>query len=70
MEKLAQDLKKGFLSLFEGIRGSRTSQGNEKGEEPTSGSVEGATVHERGIKVAAKGPTRPSVPKGPPPKNA
>jgi len=27
MEKLAQDLKKGFLNLFEAIRGGRNSQG-------------------------------------------
>ncbi|CAK7337928.1 unnamed protein product [Dovyalis caffra] len=69
MEKLAQDLKKGFLDLFEAIRGSRTSQGNENVEEAKSESVEEVTVQERGIKVA-RGPTRPGVPKGQPPKNA
>ncbi|KAI5582320.1 hypothetical protein BDE02_07G078100 [Populus trichocarpa] len=70
MEKLAQDLKKGFLNLFEAIRGSRNSQGNENGEEAKSESVEGVTVQEEGIKVTARGPKLPDVPKGPPPKNA
>ncbi|PNT35617.1 hypothetical protein POPTR_005G084100v4 [Populus trichocarpa] len=70
MEKLAQDLKRGFLNLFEAIRGSRTSQGNENGDEATSESVEEVTVQDRGVKVTARGPKRPGVPKGPPPKNA
>ncbi|KAG6767251.1 hypothetical protein POTOM_028446 [Populus tomentosa] len=63
MEKLTQDLKKGYLNLFEAIRGSRNSQGNENGEEDKSESVEGGTVQEEGIKVTARGPKLPDVPK-------
>ncbi|GLU20394.1 hypothetical protein SLE2022_365970 [Rubroshorea leprosula] len=69
MEKLVQDLKKGFLNLVESITSWKIDNGKEDGEEPKSESMEkeSVQVQERVIQLrAARGPTRPSVPRGPP----
>ncbi|GKV25287.1 hypothetical protein SLEP1_g34746 [Rubroshorea leprosula] len=71
MEKLVQDLKKGFINLVESITSWKNDNGKEDGEEPKSESMEvekgSVQVQERVIQLrAARGPTRPSVPRGPP----
>ncbi|GLT44021.1 hypothetical protein SLA2020_179400 [Shorea laevis] len=71
MEKLVQDLKKRFLNLVESITSRKNDIGKEDGEEPQSESMEveneSVQVQERVIQLrAATGPTRPSVPRGPP----
>uniref|UniRef100_A0A7N2R6K1 Uncharacterized protein n=1 Tax=Quercus lobata TaxID=97700 RepID=A0A7N2R6K1_QUELO len=71
MEKLAQDLKKGFLRLAENIKTCKPCRGNENGDEPKLESVEKLSVQERAIHItAARGPKRPSVPKGAPPQTS
>ncbi|KAF2284192.1 hypothetical protein GH714_019864 [Hevea brasiliensis] len=70
MEKFAEDLNNRFLSMPEAIKGSKSSSaGNEDGEEAKSESMEKVSVEEKAINDA-RGPTRPTPPKGPPPQTA
>ncbi|KAH7520703.1 hypothetical protein FEM48_Zijuj08G0173300 [Ziziphus jujuba var. spinosa] len=65
MEKLGQDLKRGFLHMIESIKSCRPTQGMQDGKEPNLGSDEQINVEDRGIRMkAARGPKRPGVPKG------
>ncbi|KAH7565888.1 hypothetical protein ACOSQ2_022312 [Xanthoceras sorbifolium] len=70
MEKLVQDLKKGFLQMVDAVKGYTTTKGNGNMEESKLESAEQVTVVEvedRAIRLnAPKPPTRPGVPKGPP----
>ncbi|TXG60565.1 hypothetical protein EZV62_015138 [Acer yangbiense] len=63
MEKLVQDLKKGFHRMVDTVKGNENMDGSklESGEQVT-------VVEDRAIRLKApRGPTRPGVPKGPPP---
>ncbi|KAA3473514.1 Methionine--tRNA ligase [Gossypium australe] len=70
MGKLVQDLKKGFCHMVEAFTSCKCykdSQGNENGEELKIQSSEKGSIQQRGMRLqTAKGPTRPTVPKGPP----
>ncbi|KAB2058048.1 hypothetical protein E1A91_A11G214100v1 [Gossypium mustelinum] len=71
MGKLVQDLKKGFCHMVEAFTSCKCykdSQGNENGEEELKiQSSEVISIQQRGMRLkTAKGPTRPTVPKGPP----
>ncbi|KAG6657455.1 hypothetical protein I3843_04G084800 [Carya illinoinensis] len=69
MGKFTQDLKKGFLHMVESIKACKTGRGHEEeGEEPKLESAEKLRVRDRAIHIkVARGPKRPSLPKGPPP---
>ncbi|KAJ7956905.1 Methionine--tRNA ligase [Quillaja saponaria] len=63
MEKLDQDLKKGFFQIVEAIKGCTTT--TREVEEPKIESDEKFSIQDRGIRIkAARGPKRPGAPKG------
>ncbi|KAK6238078.1 hypothetical protein QUC31_003547 [Theobroma cacao] len=67
MGKLAQVLKKRFCHMVEAFISCKNDKGNESGEEPKIRSSETVSIEETAIRIKApRGPTRPSVPKGPP----
>ncbi|KAJ4847943.1 hypothetical protein Tsubulata_018537 [Turnera subulata] len=70
MEKFVKDLKQRYLNLIESIKGRRDSAGKEDGVATKEEPVEEFSVEERATVVTARGPKRPTPPKGPPPQTA